>query len=491
MKAITKHKKDGTFLKVVECTLYIILVNLSYYSALMINITNLYEIRNFEAYYNSAFMISVAALVALLFNKSLNTVRKTWAENIIIMIMTALMITIFTMAIAFFYREFALPRTAILIAFIIQAITFSLVKVFFVSYIKKTSEEKHVLLIGNKDEKEILFSKTMSNAKFSDKIRYFVIPSCNMIPSFLKRIDKVYISDSLDRDTLNRTINLCISNHIPVYIVPKTYEIAIFNSELLFMSDIPFFKVDNIILSWEKMIVKRLMDICLSGLGLIIVSPIMLIVGLLIWFKDGKPIIYAQERVTRNNKVFRLYKFRSMINDAEKNTGAVLASEEDPRITPTGRILRRFWLDELPQLFNVLKGDMSLVGPRPERPVFIEEFSKEIPDFKYRLAVKAGVTGYAQVMGKYTTNAENKIKFDLLYIQNSSILFDLKIIIETIKKIILGTLKRGGNTEFGYKELLIKHNIREKNRGDLVEYYYKNKKSIKRVMGKKKASGIA
>lgn len=491
MNPIIKYKRDGTFLKVIECILYIVLVNLSYYCALLINITNLYEIRNFEAYYNSAIMISLATLVAILLNKSLNTVRKSLAENFIIMVITALMIGIFTMAIAFFYREFALPRTAILIAFIIQVITFSLVKIFFVSYIKKTSQDKYVLLIGNKEEKEILFSKTLSNAKFNDKVRYFVIPSCNMIPSFLKRVDKVYMSDSLDRDALNRTINLCLSNHIPVYIVPKTYEIAIYNSELLFMSDIPFFKVDNIVLSWEKMIIKRMMDILLSSLGLILVAPIMLAVGLLIWVNDGKPIIFAQERVTRNNKVFKLYKFRSMINDAEKLTGAVLASEDDPRITPIGKVLRRFWLDELPQLYNVLKGDMSLVGPRPERPVFIEEFSKEIPDFKYRLAVNAGVTGYAQVMGKYTTNAENKIKLDLLYIQNCSILFDLKIIIETIKKIILGTLKRGESREFEYKELLLKHNIREKDRGDMVEYHYKIQKNLKHVMKKRKASGIA
>lgn len=491
MKAITKHKRDGTFLKIFECILYIILVNLSYYGALMINITNQYNIRNFQAYYDSAIMISVGALVVLLFNNALNTAKKSWTENIIIMTLSALMISIFTMAIAFFYREFALPRTAILFALFIQIITFLVVKILFISYIKKTSEKKCMLLIGHKNEKEVLFSKTMANPKFNDKISYFVTPSCSMIPSLLKHVDKVYISDSLDRETLNRTIHLCISNHIQAYIIPKTYEIAMFNADLLFISDIPFLKVDNITLSKEKMIIKRIMDIVISSIGLIILLPIMTIVGLLICLYDGKPIIYSQQRVTRHNKVFKLYKFRSMINDAEKKTGAVLASEDDPRITPVGKVLRRFWLDELPQLFNVLKGDMSLVGPRPERPVFIKEFSKQIPDFRYRLAVKAGVTGYAQVMGKYTTNAETKIKFDLLYIQNCSIIFDLKIIMETIKKIILGTLKRGENKELGYKELLTKYNIRERDRGDIVEYHYKNKKMIKKVKEKKKVTGIA
>lgn len=412
----------------------------------------------------------------LLLNGTFNTADKTWTENIIIMSIAAMMIGIITMAVAFFNREFALPRTVILIAFIIQVGSFSLVKLMVISYIKKTERKKDILLIGNKDEKELMIAKILSIPKFKDTIKLFIVPDSKLISSHLTNVDKVYISDSVERSLLDRIMNLCISNHIPVYIVPKTYEIAIFHSELMFMSDVPFFKVDNIVLSWEKMIIKRLFDIFFSLLALMMLSPIILMVALAIFVSDGRPITYSQERVTRNNRVFRLYKFRSMINDAERSTGAVLASENDPRITRVGRILRRFWLDELPQLFNVLKGDMSLVGPRPERAYFIEQFSKEIPDFKYRLAVKAGVTGYAQVMGKYTTSADHKIKFDLLYIQNHSIVFDFKIILETIKKIILGTLKRGENREYSYKDLLIKHNIRERDRGEVVEFYYKTRK---------------
>ena len=468
-----RQKKDGTFLKIFECLLYIVLVNLSYYGALVLNITSQYDARNFQAYYNSAILISIISLVVLLLNGTLNTADKSWTENIIIMSISALMIGIFTMAIAFLSREFALPRSAIIMAFVIQALSFSFVKIVIISIIKKTIRDKNILLIGYKEEKEIMISKVLSNPEFKEVIKYFIIPDSNLIAGYLTGVDKVYISDSVERTVLDKVMNLCISNHIPVYIIPKTYEIAIFHSELLFMSDVPFFKVDNIVLSWEKMIIKRIFDILFSLVALIILSPVYIAVALAILISDGAPVIYSQERVTRNNRIFNLYKFRSMVQDAEKSTGAVLASEDDPRITKIGKILRRFWLDELPQLFNVLKGDMSLVGPRPERPVFIEEFSKDIPDFKYRLAVKAGVTGYAQVMGKYTTSAEHKIKFDLLYIQNYSIIFDIKIILETIKKIIMGTLKRGENKDYSYKELLQKYNLREKDKGEITEYHSK------------------
>ena len=472
-----RQKRDGTFLKIFEGLLYLILVNISYYCALILNITSQYEARNFEAYYNSAWMITVAAFLIFLFNGTFDTASKSWIENIIIMTISALMISIVTMAVVFINREFALPRTVILFAFIIQIIGFSLLKLIIVTYIKRNIRNKDVLIIGNKGEKEKLISKVLSNPKTNDKIKFYMTPACSEIASCLNTVHKVYISDDVERTTLDRIMNLCISNNIPVYIVPKTYEIAVFHSQLMFMSDLPFFKVDNIVLSWEKMIVKRLFDVIFSLAALVILSPVILIVALCIYMYDGRPVIYSQERVTRNNKVFKLYKFRSMVNDAEKNTGAVLASEDDPRITPIGKVLRRFWLDELLQLFNVLKGEMSLVGPRPERPVFIDQFSKEIPDFKYRLAVKAGVTGYAQVMGKYTTSAEHKIKFDLLYIQNSNLLFDFKIIIETIKKIIMGTLKRGENKEYTYKDILLRYNIREKERGDVTEYFYRDTKA--------------
>ena len=178
----------------------------------------------------------------------------------------------------------------------------------------------------------------------------------------------------------------------------------------------------------KGLLIKRAFDIILSFIGIIISSPLWILIALMIWLEDRGPIFYPQERVGKNGKVFRIFKFRSMIPDAEKQTGAVWASENDPRVTKVGRVLRATAMDELPQLLNIFKGDMSFVGPRPERPELVNEFTKKFPDFKKRFIVKPGLTGIAQIYGQYDTPPQHKLKYDLLYIRKQSFLLDLKLI---------------------------------------------------------------
>jgi lipopolysaccharide/colanic/teichoic acid biosynthesis glycosyltransferase len=173
---------------------------------------------------------------------------------------------------------------------------------------------------------------------------------------------------------------------------------------------------------------KRLFDIFLSSIGLIFSSPLWLIFSLTIKLEDRGPIFYAQERVGKNGRIFKALKFRSMIPDAEKHTGAVWASENDPRVTKVGRILRATAMDELPQVWNIFKGDMSFVGPRSERPELVEQFSKKIKNYRSRFSVPPGLTGLAQVYGRYDTPPQHKLKYELLYIKKQSFLFDLKLI---------------------------------------------------------------
>lgn len=173
---------------------------------------------------------------------------------------------------------------------------------------------------------------------------------------------------------------------------------------------------------------KRLFDIFLSSIGLIFSSPLWLIFSLAIKLEDRGPIFYAQDRVGKNGRIFKALKFRSMIPDAEKHTGAVWASEKDPRVTKAGRILRATAMDELPQLWNIFKGDMSFVGPRSERPELVEQFSKKIKNYRSRFSVPPGLTGLAQVYGRYDTSPQHKLKYELLYIKNQSFLLDLKLI---------------------------------------------------------------
>ena len=182
---------------------------------------------------------------------------------------------------------------------------------------------------------------------------------------------------------------------------------------------------------------KRILDILISGIALLLFSPLMLGIAIVVK-SDGGEILYRQVRLTKDGKPFQILKFRSMRQDAEKDGIARLSTgEHDERVTKTGKFLRRFRLDELPQLFNILKGDMSLVGPRPERPEIVEQYEKEFPDFRLRLQAKAGLTGYAQVYGKYNSTPYDKLQMDLMYIAHPSIIQDIKICFATIKTLLL------------------------------------------------------
>jgi sugar transferase (PEP-CTERM system associated) len=190
------------------------------------------------------------------------------------------------------------------------------------------------------------------------------------------------------------------------------------------------------------MLVKRSLDLLLSATGLILAAPLFLMTALFIRLELRGPIFYTQERVGEHGNVFTLFKFRSMISDAEKSTGPVWAKGSDERITKVGRWLRKFRVDELPQLVNVLRGDMSLVGPRPERPLFVETLKKENPYYTLRLAVKPGVTGWAQIKYRYGSNTKQsmeKLQYDLYYIKNISVMFDLYILFHTVKTVVMGS----------------------------------------------------
>ncbi len=230
----------------------------------------------------------------------------------------------------------------------------------------------------------------------------------------------------------NRLIKFCFENDIRAYSTTKISDVLIRGAEQLHVFDTPLLLYRNIGLTMEQRFFKRLMDIVVSLIMLIIASPFLLISALAIKLYDGGPVFFLQDRCTIGGKVFKIHKFRSMIVDAEKY-GAQLATEKDPRITPVGRVLRATRLDELPQLIDILVGNMSLVGPRPERPEITEQYCKEIPEFKYRLKVKGGLTGYAQLYGKYNTSAYDKLQLDLMYVQNYSLLLDLRLILLTVK----------------------------------------------------------
>ena len=211
--------------------------------------------------------------------------------------------------------------------------------------------------------------------------------------------------------------------------------------------DTPFMLSKGYTLSFDQLLAKRALDLMLAVPAFIITSPVMLITAVAVKLYDGGPVLYKQVRLTRHDRKFEIYKFRSMVVDAESDGIAKLARENDDRITPVGRIIRATRIDELPQLFNILKGDMSFAGPRPERPEIMEEYCKEIPEFAFRTRVKAGLTGYAQVYGKYNTTPYDKLKLDLFYISNYSMWTDIKLILMTLKIVLKKDATEGVNEE--------------------------------------------
>lgn len=248
----------------------------------------------------------------------------------------------------------------------------------------------------------------------------------------IENFDAVLIGD-MPAIEENRVLKFCFDVDKRVYFVPKISDVIVKSAEPLNLFDTPLFLARNIGMRWWQAIIKRFFDVVLSFIALVILSPVMLITAIAIKLEDGGPVFYKQQRCTIGCKKFMILKFRSMIVDAEKDGKPHPAGENDDRITKVGHVIRGCRIDELPQLINILKGEMSIIGPRPERVEHVEKYTKEIPEFAFRSKVKGGLSGMAQVYGKYNTTALDKLKLDLLYITNYSLLLDLQIIFETVK----------------------------------------------------------
>lgn len=288
-----------------------------------------------------------------------------------------------------------------------------------------------------KIEKELMFDGKFSELK--DK---------------LKGYDAIFVA-GLNSRCRNGILKYCKEESIPGFFLPHIGDVIMQEAMHIQAFDSPVMFITRSVTKPEYGIVKRVFDICASLLGIVILSPIMGLVALAIKLYDGGPAFYKQVRLTKDGKEFKIWKFRSMRVDAEKDGIARLSTgDKDDRITPIGRVVRKCRFDELPQMFNVLMGDMSIVGPRPERPEIAEQYYKTLPDFKLRLQVKAGITGYAQVYGKYNTDPYEKLEFDLLYIRNMGMLTDLKLIFATFSVLFNSESTTGvaGTTAMDYEE---------------------------------------
>lgn len=289
---------------------------------------------------------------------------------------------------------------------------------------------KEILLIG---EDAIINRDVLSAQNKEIKLKVREFDSEQYIYNEISMADEVFLSRILDKNTKLGIIKHCLFKGKPINIYPELFEIAIFKSQIEQINNVPLLKITGLRISRLQRMFKGMMDILAAAFLSLASFPIVLAMSVLIKLYDGGPVIFRQKRVTLGGKEFTMYKLRTMVLDAEKETGPVTASENDSRITPIGRFLRASKIDELPQLLNVLKGEMSIVGPRPERPELISRYAQDCPEFQYRTLVKAGITGLAQVYGKYDTAPLDKVKYDLYYIRNYSIFLDIKLVFMTVK----------------------------------------------------------
>ena len=325
----------------------------------------------------------------------------------------------------------------LLIGMIVQCVAISLWIIASTFGYRALFPPEDVLLIYGGEAKDIIIEK------FKTRRHQFTVTKSMKADDDAKEIcdeiskhEAVMLWD-IPNEMRNTVFKSCYESDVDIYVSPKIMDIVLKGSQNLHLFDTPLLYTKSDPIEAEQRIVKRFFDIILSSVMIVVVSPVMLITAIAVKACDGGSVFYRQTRCTRANREFKIIKFRSMIEHAEEDGHARLASRNDDRITPVGRVIRKLRIDELPQLFNVIKGDMSLVGPRPERPDIIREYTKEMPEFAYRTKVPAGITGYAQVYGKYNTRPYDKLKLDLYYIENFSVWLDLRLIILTVKTMLM------------------------------------------------------
>ncbi|WP_108822081.1 sugar transferase [Dysgonomonas sp. Marseille-P4361] len=361
--------------------------------------------------------------------------------TVVLAIITQLFVT---MAISFLAREFAFPRSILLTSSAIQAFLITLWHLFASKMYFKVNKSKSVLVVGYEKSQPLAYKLLESRGMWSH-IKHVCAPNYPNVYELIKECDITFLTEDVEEEYKQKIILYCIENNYTVFYQPKSSEILQFNANFLQIDDSPVLDVRELNISPSSESLKRFIDVVLAGIAFIIFLIPATIIYLILKIGGGTAF-YVQERVTRNNKIFKIYKFRTMIENAEAKSGPVLAQDTDKRITKIGRILRATRLDEIPQIFNILIGDMSIVGPRPERPFFVEQFQKEMPEYNLRHRVKAGLTGLAQVQGKYNTSVQDKLKYDLLYINGYSLALDIKLVMQTMNILLRKSSTEGLKT---------------------------------------------
>ncbi|OLO42344.1 sugar transferase [Alkalihalophilus pseudofirmus] len=430
-------------LRISVVTVDLILILIAYVVAFKIagNYT-LIEQRNIDSFFNllpwilivGIFFIVVFELDRLVQYDLLDLVRK--------LVVTSAFFFVITIALSFLFREFSLPRSVLFLSHFFMFVFLFVWKGLVIKF-NQISKGKAVI-IGRHSEYATIKNNIKKLVKKHENVDFIEHSTpYKEIKRKVAEYDSVFISSTVSTKVKNEVLYLAMKKNKIAYVLPTVSELLLMKSQVATLDDTMVLQVKPLHINGVYLFIKRVFDIVTSLILLVLSAPVMLVTAIWIKLEDGGSVFFKQERLGKNSKPFNILKFRSMKENAEKETGPTLAKSDDERITKAGHFIRKTRIDELPQLINVLKGEMSIIGPRPERYFFAESFQKQNIWFKSRCAVKPGITGYAQIMGNYTTDMNDKLKFDLHYIRNYSLWLDMVILLRTILVVINKTKADG------------------------------------------------
>ena len=443
-------KKDKLLVSLVLVD--VVLVNTAVILSFLVRFSGRVPPIHFEFYLTIALWITIIR-ISTFYLTGLYEDREATPFDIFYLVSKAVTIgSVIIVALSFYLRPFEFSRTVFIISWIFNVLLISSWHSYLHYIRRKKSPAKRFLIIGSKEGRHLVQeARKHSNHRF-EILNHEINVDERKKDSELDRGETIEkLKTALDKDKPDRVIIAnpglsservldivlcCQEEEVDVWMVPGLYEVVIGKQEIDHLGDIPLVKITNELFKGRDRTIKLAEDFFFSLLILLLCCPLMFFIPLAIRLHSPGPVFYRQKRIGKKGRVYEVYKFRSMVENAEAKTGPVLANEGDERVTRVGSWLRRTHLDELPQLFNILKGEMSLVGPRPERPEFVEEFKRTIPGYSRRFAVNPGITGLAQLYGRYDTSAETKLKYDLAYINRCSLGLDLKIFFMSLEVIL-------------------------------------------------------
>lgn len=414
-----------------------VIIAASSYAAMFIVVSYSKVNLNMELYIRmlSVMLCVVGALVV--FDGLLSLKRKKYIEIFLDLAIAMVKMFVIMMAISFFLREFAYSRSILLIATALQFVLLAAWNALWWQFEQHNMIPRRVLIIGAADETHQLITNLRNHTYLKDQVKYV----CHDYDSgqwrdIIPEIDLVILCSDLQLSQKAEMLQYCQLKKKQVFILPNFYELYCSKVDLDKIDDIPVFRPRHLRPTTEQRIMKRSLDIMVAMFATIALLPVFVLVAIAIKLDSPGPVIYRQRRIGQDEQEFYMYKFRTMCVDAEEKTGPVLATVDDPRITRVGRFIRATRIDELPQLINVLVGNMSIVGPRPERAFFVEMLKRELPEYVHRSYVKPGITGMAQVYGKYSTSPYCKLIYDLIYIQKCNVITDVMLMLKTVRVLV-------------------------------------------------------